>query len=461
MKKPHVVIVGGGITGLSAAYRLQTHAAPVAVTLLESTGRLGGRIHTEEHDGFTLELGPDIFLARKPRGIGLCKELGVPTEKTSPAHRGSYLEQRGTLYRLPEGMSGLVPARWGPILKTPILSPKDKLRFAIEALIPPRRQTTDESIAAFFTRRIGKSAYLRLVEPLLGGIYGGDGAKLSLQATFPNLQALEKLHGSLLRGIRRENKKKARSSGFLSPKEGMQTLVNCLATRLQIVRVERHAAVTALLREGSAYTLHVKGQVPLQASKVLLATPAPVTAKLLAPLDAGLADEIGGIPHGSVITLSMAFCAKNIPRPLDAYGYIVPRREQKSLVACTWTSSKLPGRAPKGMALLRLFLGRGHTDSVFHSSDEDLVTHARRELHDTLGITAPPLFYRVHRCRKALPQYLVGHHERLTRIERRLNALPGLYLAGASYRGIGIPDCIQDGEHAAEAILASLFPNTT
>ena len=464
---PHVVIVGGGITGLSAAYRLQTEAEaqghPISITLLEQSGRLGGKIWTERRDGFVVELGPDIFLARKPRGIGLCRDLGLDhrIQETNPTHRGSYIQKEGVLHRLPEGLSGLVPTRLGPVMRSPLLSTRGKLRLALDWIRPPRREEADESVAGFITRRLGEEAYSNLVEPLLGGIYGGDGHALSLQATFPQLRAAERDYGSLLRGLLKSRAAakptESWTTAFVTLQGGMDELIVSLAAHLTEVDIRLSQPVLSITRLEEGYAVHTGEAAPVRAEAVVITTPAHVAAHLLASLKGSLTEELSAIPHGSTMTLSMAFRAADVPRPLDAYGYIIPRAEGKPVLACTWSSTKIPGRAPEGMVLLRVFLGRSDTDALFQQDDDLVVTVARREVEATLGITATPLFYRLCRWRRSMPQYVLGHLERLARIEQRQAAHPGLFLAGASYRGVGIPDCIEDGERAARQTLAFLL----
>lgn len=446
MRKRQVVIIGGGITGLAAAHRLQRLDASLAITLLERSARFGGRIRTERRDGFILELGPDIFLSRKPRGLGLCQELGVPAVGTDPELRGGYLERKGTLHRLPEGMSGLVPIRYGPVFRSSLLSPGAKLRFALHPIIPKRRGKADESIAAFFSRRVGRGAYEQLIDPVLGGMYGGDGNRLSIQATFPNL--LQATRWSPAAGdIPSE------IGPFLSPGEGMQTLTDSLVAGLANAHIALETPALAIRRDHDVYVV-VTGKEAFDADAIVLATPAHAAAGIIAPLDGALAEEVGAIPYGSVITLAMAYRASDVPRRLDAYGYLVPQSEGKALTACTWSSSKLPNRAPTGAVLLRLFLGRKDTDPIFQVDDEAVILYARKEMEATLGITEPPLFTRLLRQPRSMPQYELGHIDRLRRITRRLTTLPGLFLAGAAYRGIGIPNCIADGERAAEQVAA-------
>ena len=449
-----VVIVGGGITGLAAACRLQRLAAGAAsLHLFEAEPRLGGKIRTERESGCTLELGPDIFLARKPRGIGLCRELGLADRirPTNPDVRGSYIQRRGRLYPLPEGLSGMIPTRLGPLLRSPLLSLSGKLRLAADLFLPAGRGADDESIGHFITRRLGREVFDALVDPLLGGIYGGSGDQLSLEATFPQLRALERRHGSLIRGLLATQRRtpSAGGSAFVTLADGMETLITTLAKHLERATLHTGEAVTALEARPPGYVVHTPTQ-SLMADAVVVTTPAFAAADLLASISPPLAEALAAIAYGSTATISLGYRAADVAHPLDAYGYIIPASEGKPVLACTWTSTKIPGRAAEGTVLLRLFLGRSGREAVLSAPDETLVDHALKEVRATLGITAPPLFVRLHRWRQAMPQYRVGHPARLAHINALLASLPGLFLAGAAYRGVGIPDCIHDGEQAAE-----------
>ncbi len=456
-----IVIVGGGITGLTAAYRLQAHAhrtgAPFEVHLFERDATPGGKLRTERIGGFLIEAGPDIFLARKPAALDLCRDLGLADRlrPTRPEHRRSYLRHGDRLIPLPEGLSGLVPTRLRPLLASPLLSLCGKLRLGLDLVLPPRRNTDDETIAAFISRRLGHEAYERLVDPLLGGIYGGGGDMLSLQATFPQLRTLERRHGSLIRGLLREASSTASGPAFLSFDEGMGTLPHALTAALTNVRIVTGQAVDSVEPAGQGYRVRA-GQTILKADTVLLTTPAYVSARLVASFAPDLAGELASIPYGSTITLSVAFRREDVPHPLDGYGYIVPRREASSVLACTWASSKLPGRAPEGHTLFRLFLGRTDDETLFDRSDAELLALAREELRRTLGVTAPPLLHRLYRWRRAMPLYVLGHPERIERIEQLRRQWPGLHLAGAAFRGVGIPDSIRDAERAVDHIVMDL-----
>jgi oxygen-dependent protoporphyrinogen oxidase len=462
-----VIVVGGGIAGLAAAHRLRQAAPGVAITLVESDERLGGKIVTERRDEFIIEGGPDSFLSYKPWGLALCRELGLESrlQGADETTRRTYVMRRGRLHELPEGFTGLIPTRLGPLLKTALLSPLAKLRMGLEYFIPPRPADGDESVAGFVTRRLGRDPYARLIEPLMAGIYAGDGEQLSLEATFPQLRALELEHGGLLRGFlaaRRQRGRKgdsAAASGgpgarqwppFLTLEGGLVELVSALVARLEGVELRLRATGRALGRSGRGYILALDGAPPLEAEAVIVATPTFAAADLLAGLDREAAATLRAIPHVSTATVTLAYPLRALPRPLEGHGYIVPRVEGRPILACTWTSRKFPHRAPAGFALMRAFLGRAGREDLLERDDEELVGLVREELREVIGLSAPPLFSRLFRWPRSMPQYTLGHLERVGAIEERLRAHPGLFLAGAAYRGIGIPDCIQSGRLAAE-----------
>jgi len=487
-----VVIVGGGIAGLAAAYRLNRAAPGIAVTLIESGSRLGGKIVTERMGGFVVEGGPDSFLSYKPRGIGLCRELGLADRlqgTNEQAHR-SFVMRGGNLYELPEGLTGLIPSRFGPMLRTGLISPLGKLRMGLDYFLPPRSQDGDEALATFVTRRLGREVYERLVEPLLGGIYAGDGEQLSLMATFPQLRRAELEHGGLIKGVLAamrsptqrhpdfgqtvdssgSNSSPTKGSAFVTLRAGLGEMVETLEARSGGVEVWLGTRVVRVCKGSKetppdgGYTLTLESGERLHAAALLLATPAYVTADLVADLDPGMADTLRNIPYSSTATVSVAYPLADIPRRLGGYGYIVPRAEGRAVLACTWTSSKFPHRAPEGFALIRAFIGRTGQEGVLDWTGENLLGLVRSELRDILGISAPPIFHRIFRWPRSMPQYTLGHLDRLAVIEERLAAHSGLFVAGSAYRGIGIPDCIQSGEVAAERILSLLrmsFENRT
>jgi oxygen-dependent protoporphyrinogen oxidase len=462
----HIVIVGGGIAGLAAAHRLSQTAPDLSITLIESDRRLGGKIVTERVNGFVIEGGPDTFLSYKSRGLGLCRELELEDRLhgTNEKIRRTYVMRNGKLYDLPEGLTGLIPSRFGPMLKTGLISLPGKVRMGLDYFIPPRSPDGDESLAMFVERRLGREMYERMIEPLMSGIYAGDGAQLSLAATFPQLRDTELVHGSLVKGMLAARRKPAPRTGaghqwaaFLTPTTGLAEIVEALETKLNDVDIRRGTRAIALSRSSdSTYTLALDSGESLLADGVILATPAYVTADLVADLDAEMAKALRAIPYTSTATVSVAYPLTDIPRPLDGYGYIIPSAEGRDILACTWTSTKFPHRAPEGYGLIRAFIGRAGQEGALEKSDDELVHLVRDELRAVLGITAWPLLHRVFRWPRAMPQYTLGHLDRLAVIERRLSHHPGLCVAGNGYRGIGLPDCIASGEAAATQVLNSI-----
>ena len=452
MHRPCVVIVGGGITGLAAAHHIQESGAPVEAILLERADRLGGCIFTERAHGFVMEHGADVFLARKPHAAQLCGALGLTLQ--APVQRRAYVRRDVGLYPLPAGFSGLVPARAGPLVSTRLLTVRGKARLLLERFVPPYTAGAEESVQDFFMRRYGREAYARIMAPLLGGLSGGDPAQLSLEAQLPHLRTMEQVHGSLLRAMARGPR--SRGAALRSLTGGLGTLIEALYGCLDPMTVRTSVSVCAVQKRSTGFTVRLDGGGHQDADAVLIAAPAYAAAAMLATLDAELADALGAIQYGATILVHLAFRASQVPRALDASGYIAAPGAGSLVAASTWSSAKLEGRAPADHVLLRVVLGRNRTDAVFGMSDADLLGAACDEVRDVLGITARPLLWRVHRWHRSLPQYVLGHPARCEQIAALCSRHPGLQLAGAAYYGAGIPDCIRSGRRAAEAILSKL-----
>ena len=468
----HVVVIGGGITGLAAVERLTREQGHLRVTLLERTGRFGGHIRTERHEGFTMEAGPDVLLAAKPAAIELARRVGLGDRLvgTSPTARGSYIWTPRRLVRLPEGMTGLVPSQIKPFITTPLLSPSSKLRVALEYFIPPRREESDESVRSFIVRRLGHEMYERLAEPLLSGISAGDGGRLSMATMFSQLRALEREHGGLLRAMlaARRTRSGSRSSGassaFISFPNGLGELTEAVVRTIrdrdsEVARIalRTDASAAAIQRDADAgFAIELSSGGWLAADAVILATPAYVTSCLVQTLSADLSARLAAIDYESTVTISLAFPDGAIARQLDGTGYVIPRYLGRSALACTWASAKFEGRAPNGYALFRLFFGGANRGEIAHAADSVIRQLALDELAEVMGIRVKPLFCRINRFERAMPQYHVGHLDRVGEIESLAGRIPGLHLAGAAYGGVGIPDCVRSGERAAAAAIASL-----
>jgi len=455
-----ILIVGGGIAGLAAARRLEALLPDAELVLLERETELGGKIRTERVDGFVIEAAPDSFLSRKERGVGLCEELGLGDELVGrqPENERTFVRHGRELHRLPAGLTGMIPTDLDALGESTLLSREGRVRLAAEVDIPPAPAGEDESIASFVSRRLGREAYEKLVEPLMTGIFGGDGEQLSLRATFPALRTLELEYGSVIRGLLAQPPPVGTHPPFLTLRGGMGSLVAALVHGLERTELRTGITVRALRkRSEGGFAVELDSGGRLDADAVVLAAPAFVVADLVAGLDGGLAAAHAEIPYASSAIVTLAFAQENVPHPLDGYGYVVPRSEGSDVLACTWTSRKWAERAPDGTVLMRVYAGRFGARDVTADSDVELLALAREEVR-LLGIEAEPFLTRVHRWSQGMPQYVLGHPERLERIECALEAHPGLEVAGAAYRGVGIPDCIRSGENAAQSIARSLEP---
>ena len=460
-----IIIIGGGIAGLSAAYYAKKKVPDAHITLLESDSRWGGKITTDRvalNDGqFIIEGGPDTFLATKPWAVALCNELGLGERLhgTNPHKKNTYVLSKGRLLPLPDGLAMMIPTNIQAILKSGLVSWFSKARMGLDFLLPAKSLNGDESLGSFVSRRLGREAYENLIEPLMSGIYAGDGDQLSLASTFPYLRDLEIKYGSLARGaleIRKQSNGKAvqgSRSAFLTPTTGLAEIVEAIISSLETngTTLCLNTHVSGISTCNSRYSVELETGATLEADSIILATPAFVSGKLLASLDPTLASTLKSIPYASTATASLAYRQNDLPRELDGYGYVIPRREGRKALACTWTSTKFPHRAPEGYALIRVFVGRAGQDIPWGKNE--ILELAKEELKLTLGITAEPLLTRVFVWENAMPQYNLGHAEILKRIDAALQDHPGLALAGNGYRGIGIPDCIHSGELAVHKIL--------
>jgi oxygen-dependent protoporphyrinogen oxidase len=463
-----VLVVGGGITGLAAAYALVTDPVArrlgVACTVIESEPRLGGKLRTERIDGCLVEHGPDSFLATKPWAADLCRALGLGDRliPTLPG-RAVYVAARGRLHPLPDGMAFGVPTRLRPLVGTGLLSPLEKLRVAADLVLPRRVGRGDESLGGLLRRRLGDAVVQRVAGPLLGGIYAGDPDQLSARATFPLLGQWEASHRSLVLAALAQRRRGASAPTgpmFLSLAGGVGELVEHLQAALAGVTVLVGRTVVHLARHrqdgGQGYHVRLDDGQTLDADAVVLTVPAFAAAALLAPLSRPAGAALRAIPYVSTAVVTLAFDRDHVRHPLDGHGFVVARDEPLAITACTWLSSKWPHRAPPGRVLVRCYLGAAGREAVVDEPDGRLVALARADLAKTMGIDATPRLAVVTRWPKAMPQYPPGHLERLDAVEAGLASLSGLALAGAGYRGIGIPDCVRQGTEAAGRVIAAL-----
>jgi oxygen-dependent protoporphyrinogen oxidase len=454
--KTTVAIIGGGISGLSAAYALHKRQVPYLV--LEAGPALGGVIRTETRDGFLLEGGPDSMLAQKPEGIALCRELGLGERlvPTNPEVRSVYILHRRKLHPLPEGMMLAVPTKILPFARSGLFSWPGKLRMGLDLVIPGGNDRGDESIASFLRRRFGQEAVERLGEPLLAGIHAGDPERLSILATFPRFRDLEERHGSLVRGMWATPRPKAAPgarppAAFYSLRGGLREMVDALVVRLERERVWTKTAVHAVSRAAGGFSLAVQGGETVSADRVIVAAPGPKVAPALEGLVPDAARTLGAIPFASSATVLLGYRRGDVAHPLGGYGMVVPQTEGLRTTALSFVSTKFPHRAPEGHVLLRGFLGGVRDGEVMRLSDEEMVETVKRDMTGILGLRGQPVMSRVFRWPGGTPQLEVGHIERMAAVETEIASIGGLYLTGAGVRSTGIPDSVADGTRAGEA----------
>jgi protoporphyrinogen/coproporphyrinogen III oxidase len=441
-----VAVIGGGISGLAAAYELQRRG--LSVRVLEASTRPGGVIVTERHDGWVIDGGPDSMLVQKPGAVALCRELGIADRLISTLQpRTAYVMREGWLHPIVEGSFLGFPVRVSALARSSLFTAGGKLRMAAELFIPRAHGDEDESIASFVRRRFGEEAVDYLAEPLLAGIHAGDVDRLSVRALFPRLVDAERNAGSVIRSFRALRITPSPQGAFVSLPGGIGELVDAVTSALAPGTLALGARVTELRRTGEYVIESPAG--PLQARSVILTVPAYATAKLLRGFDTTLAGLCDGIPYASTATVAFGYAADQVAHPMRGSGFVVPRVERAPLLAATWVTSKWPGRAPEGHVLCRAFLGGGRDPHRLERSDEELIATAREELTETMAMTGDPLFSRLYRWTRQSPQYEVGHLARVAAIERRLASIPGLFVAGSGFRAIGIPDCIADGRDTA------------
>ncbi len=460
MQRKKVVVVGGGITGLSATYYLKKQmdctGLPYDITLLEASARLGGKINTIHKQGFTIEQGPDSFLARKKPGMDLLKELGL-TDRLIRNHTGqAYVSVDDRLHPIPQGTYMGIPVQEQPLLDSEIVTEAGKRRALDEVNVAKGAVAPDQSLGTFFRSRFGEELVDNLLEPLLSGIYSGDIDQMSLMATFPQFYHLEQKYGSLLRGLREELPQSQANTGkkagqFMTLKQGLTTLVDALATAIGEDSFQLGTKVIDI-KKGSPYQITLQDGSVVEADAVIMATPHHVVPAVFT--DNPFLSKLNEVPLASVANVVLAFDASTIKKELDGTGFVVSRKSPYTITACTWTQRKWPHTTPDGKVLLRAFVGKPSDQKVVALSDDEMVHVVRKDLAQIMGIMATPEFTMVNRFLHAMPQYTVGHHELIKQMQRKMaTSLPGVFLAGASYHGVGIPDCIGQGKEAAESVI--------
>jgi protoporphyrinogen/coproporphyrinogen III oxidase len=461
------------MTGLAAAYTLglaRQRGVVVEEHLFERSARLGGSISTERIDGFVVEGGPDSFLSEKPEAAALCRELGLGDSLmgSNDAERRTYILHRDRLVALPDGLMLLVPTRVWPMMTTPLLPLASKLAVVSELFASPLRDSADQSVASFVRRHFGDAMVANIADPLLAGVFGGDSEQLSVRAVLPRFLEMERKYGSLTRAaldLRRQRRARTKSgpapSLFITLKDGLDRMVEAITSRLDRTRLHLGERVSSIECGAPAagrgvYTVRYEPGGALEADAVILALPTYEGARLLAPLDAALGEALATVSYSSGMTVSLGYDALLAQQLPTGFGFLVPRAAHRRLIACTFVHQKFRHRAPEGSALIRCFLGGVRDPEVLSLSDAEITTLVRTELESILKFTGEPRFVRISRWPASMPQYTLGHDERVAAIRARLPKLPGVFFAGNSISGIGLSDCIRTGRAAAEAALQFL-----
>ncbi|MCM3747123.1 protoporphyrinogen oxidase [Paenibacillus pasadenensis] len=476
-RKPVIAVAGAGLTGLSAAFYLQQQGREqgleAEIVLLEASSRLGGRIESLQKDGFTIEKGPDSFLGRKHAILELTKDLGLLDELVTTNSKAvkTYIYQGGQLHPMPPKLALGIPADIASFLKTELLDVDAKFRATEDFLVPPRPDDgTDESVGAFLERRFGADMVKSISEPLLAGIYAGNLYKLSLAATFPQFRKAELEHGSLIRGMRASKPGAAAAlpdyvpasarGMFMTYRNGLRTLVDGLDNALGGVERRMGASLRSIrAAEGGErpYVLELDGGGELLADAVVVTVPSPTAAELLQPFTD--VSALRAVEYVSVANVVMAFKAETIAdMEFDGSGFLVPISEGRTITACTWTSAKWLHTSPDDHVLLRCYVGRSGAEEGAFLPDDELLAAVRRDVRDTMGIDAEPLFTEITRLHHSMPQYPVGHVQAIASLrDAMLQDCPGVYVTGAAFDGVGLPDCIRQGREAAKKIWSSLI----
>lgn len=462
-----IAIIGGGISGLACAFRLlelkQEKNLDIDVVLLEARSRFGGNIESEVKNGFLLEKGPDCFLTEKPEALNLCRRLGIESElvSTNAEYRTSFILKENKLIAVPSGFYLIAPTSFKTFFDTPLFTWHAKLRMMCEMLIPPSRSKFDESVGHFVRRRFGKEALERAGQPMLAGIYTADPDKLSLDATMPRFKQYEREQGSVIRGLlkikRQATHTKAsgpRYSLFMSFKSGMQTLTDALVKKIPSAWLKSDCAVSGIHFDSAKqkWVVVQEDGVGEAYDTLVLAGSARASARLVASFNPILAARFNEIQYHSVATLNFGFKRSQIKHPLDGFGFVVPRVEKKSLIACSFSSVKFSARAPQDHVLIRAFVGGAFGKEIFDQNDPDLTRLVLHDLSELLKIEGEPLFVSLSRFTNAMVEYRVGHLQWLDKLQSMCEEYPGLKFIGSSYRGVGIPQCIKEADTIAEEI---------
>lgn len=463
--KKRVVIIGGGITGLTAAYYLQKESRdkniPIEVVLVEASQRLGGKMQTYTKDGYVIERGPDSFLERKTSAARLAKEVGIDDKLVNNTAGKSYVLVKDRLHPMPGGAIMGIPTEIGPFITTGLFSMGGKLRAAGDFVLPRSKPVQDQSLGTFFRRRLGDEVVENLIEPLLSGIYSGDIDEMSLMATFPQYYALEQKYRSLVFGMKKTTPRRPKSTGtkkkgmFLTFKTGLQSFADAIEAKLEPGSVKKGFRAEKISKTNEGYKIELNGSEALYADSIILAVSHQTVYNIFPEYD--FFQDFKNVPSTSVATVALGFPKEAVTKDIDGTGFVVSRNGDYSITACTWVHKKWPHSTPEGKVLLRCYVGRAGDEAVVDLSDDEIVHVVLEDLSKTMDISMDPELVVISRWHNAMPQYTVGHKDRMEKATNgMLKELPGIFLAGSSYNGLGMPDCIDQGEDAVKRVLEYL-----
>lgn len=464
-----IFVIGGGISGLSTSYflikKMKEFAEEVKINLLEEKERLGGCIITEKVDGFLIEGGPDCFLYEKPWALKLCEKLGLGDKiLNTNENRRVFIFSNGKLHELPEGFMLMVPTSLMPFIKSSLISWPGKIRMAMDLFIPKKKSDDEESLAEFVRRRLGNEALEKIAEPLVAGIHAGTPEMMGIKSTFPRFIQIEQQYRSLILGMwarrkmakKLEKQVKAKRTMFLTLKDGLGEWINQLREKVGTEKIFLKKRVEKLIRMKDYYKIYISDGTSMEADLVIITTPSFITARIIKEMDPKLSEILLTIPYVSSATVSLAYHRCQIDHPLDGFGFIIPRKERRKIIASTWSSVKFNYRAPDDNVLLRAFVGGANNEELVQLGDEEMLKIVKDELREIMGVNGEPILSRIYRWEKSMPQYLVGHLEKVEKIEKRVSLLPGLFLTGCAYKGIGLSDIVHEGEIIAERVFEFL-----
>ena len=469
-KGKRVLIIGGGITGLTLAYRLQEKffrsKENAEIILVESTPRIGGIIETEQKDGFIFEKGPDSFFNSKPNVLSLCEDLQIENRiiGTNPDYRRSFILQGDNLIPVPKGFYLMSPIAIGPFLASPLISIFGKIRMMFDLVLPRRNKLADESLYDFVVRRFGYEAFEKIAQPMIGGIYSADPKELSLKATMPQFLELEEKYRSVILGLRQtmirkddssdvsSNTSGARYGLFASFDRGMEVLTDSIKDKFRSIDLRLKSEVTSIKKNQEGWAIEINGNEILNVNTVCLTAINPKISQLIQNISPKFSSFFDVLDFGSLVTINFVFKKEQIKHSLDGMGFVVPDIENRNILACSFSSVKFPNRSPEDDLLLRVFVKESELNNFSEKNDNLMIERVMKELRMILKIHGEPKHTDVNFYVKSTPQYKVGHLERIESLEESIRVLPGLFFAGKGYRGVGISDCVVSADLTSQKV---------